>query len=43
MSPMYPTIERLYKSGSLTMAQLDAAVTKGWITETEKQQILAAQ
>lgn len=43
MSPMYPTIERLYKAGSLTAVQLDNAVTKRWITETEKQQIFAAQ
>jgi hypothetical protein len=37
---MYPTIERLYKAGSLTLAQLDNAVLKEWITEIEKQQIL---
>ena len=37
---MYPTIERLYKAGSLTLSQLDNAVLKGWITEMEKQQIL---
>lgn len=42
MSAMYPTIERLYKAGKLTPAQMDSAVTKGWITETEKQQILTA-
>jgi hypothetical protein len=38
---MYPTLERLYKAGSLTATALDNAVIKGWITEAEKQQILA--
>jgi hypothetical protein len=41
MSPMYPTLERLYDAGRLTVAQLDNAVVKGWITEQEKLDILA--
>lgn len=41
MSPMYPTIERLYGEGRLSEMQLDNAVVKGWITEEEKQQIIA--
>ena len=41
MSAMYPTIERLYKSDDLTLVQLDKAVSKGWITEDEKQNIIS--
>ena len=41
MSPMYPTLERLYSQGKLTEAHLNTAVVKKWISETEKQQILS--
>lgn len=41
MSPMYPTLDRLYKEGKLTNTQLLNAVSRGWITETERQQIVS--
>lgn len=39
---MYITLVRIY-SKTRNMALLDNAVTKGWITETEKQQIMDAE
>lgn len=39
---MYETLLRLWKEGKLTAAQLDNAVVKGWITEEQKQTILAS-
>jgi len=41
MSAMFPTIQRLYQAGKLTEASLTNAVQKGWITEEEKQLIIA--
>ena len=41
MSPMYPTLERLYNDCKLNAMLLSNAVVKGWITEEEKQQIIA--
>ncbi|HBC94313.1 MAG TPA: XkdX family protein [Pelotomaculum sp.] len=39
---MYPTLERLYNEGKLNATLLNNAVAvKGWITEQEKQQIIA--
>lgn len=38
---MYERLMRLYKTGKLTVAGLANAVIKGWITEAEKQKILA--
>ena len=42
---MYETLMRLYAGGKgpLTVAMLANAVIKGWITDTEKQGILATK
>lgn len=40
---MYDTLLRMYLAGSLDEDGLDRAVTKGWITEEQKQQILSAK
>lgn len=42
---MYETLMRLYAAGKgpLTVTMLVNAVIKGWITETEKQEILATK
>jgi hypothetical protein len=40
---MYETLLRLWKEGRLTETQLSNAVLKGWITEEQKQEILASQ
>ncbi|GLC79254.1 XkdX family protein [Lacrimispora brassicae] len=42
---MYETLMRLYDGGkgTLTIAMLANAVIKGWITEVEKQEILASK
>lgn len=36
---MFETLKRLYCAGSIEAAQLENAVTKGWITEEEMQEI----
>lgn len=38
---MYDRLHALYLAGSLTDAQLDNAVTKGWITAAQAAQIRA--
>ncbi len=38
---MYDTLRRLYLAGSLTDAGLQNAVTKGWITQAQADQIRA--
>ena len=38
---MYERLKRLYVSGKLTAVGLANAVIKGWITEAQKQEILA--
>ena len=38
---MYERLKRLYVSGKLTVVGLDNAVIKGWITEVQKQEIMA--
>jgi hypothetical protein len=40
---MFETLLRLWKEGKLTEIQLNNAVLKGWITEEQKQEILASQ
>ena len=37
---MYETLKRLYDENKLTVNQLSNAVTKGWITEEQKQTII---
>ena len=37
---MYETLKRLYNENKLTVDQLSNAVSKGWITEEEKQTII---
>lgn len=39
-SDMYDRLERLYSDGELTLPGLDRAVSKGWITEEEKERII---
>lgn len=39
---MYERVKRLYLTGKLTEAGLDKAVKLGWITETEKTEIMEA-
>lgn len=36
---MFETLKRLYHAGSIEAAQLENAITKGWITEEEMQEI----
>lgn len=38
---MYERLKRLYVTGKLTAVGLANAVIKGWITEEQKQEILA--
>lgn len=38
---MFSTLKRLYESGQLNEQGLDNAVAKGWITEEQKQEIIA--
>ena len=40
---MFETLNRLYHAGSIEEAQLENAVTKGWITEEEMQEILGGK
>lgn len=36
---MYERLKRLYNEGRLTKAQLKNAITKGWITEEQYEEI----
>lgn len=36
---MFETLNRLYRDKSIGIEQLENAVTKGWITEKEMQEI----
>lgn len=38
---MFETLKRLYAEGKLTEQGLGNAVAKGWITEEQRQEILA--
>lgn len=40
---MYNTLKRLYQAGKLDEAGLESAVTKGWITEEQKKEIMASK
>ncbi len=40
---MFERLKALYLEGKLTDAQLELAVTKGWITEEQKLEIIAAK
>lgn len=37
---MYYTLLRLFKEGRLSVSGLENAVTKGWITEEQKEEII---
>ncbi len=39
---MFETLKRLYLKGELSNSKLSKAVQKGWITEEQKNQIIAA-
>lgn len=36
---MYETLKRLYQNGRISVEKLEIAVSKGWITEEQKNQI----
>lgn len=36
---MFERLKRLYNEGRLSMAGLETAVARGWITEEQKQEI----
>lgn len=36
---MYETLKRLYQNGRISIEKLEIAVSKGWITEEQKNQI----
>lgn len=38
---MFERLKYLYDSGKLTEVQLDVAVSKGWISVEEKQQMIS--
>lgn len=38
---MFETLKRLYLKGEISKARLSVAVKKGWITEEDKNQIIA--
>lgn len=40
---MYYKLLQMYKDGLLTEAMLNKAITKGWITEEEKIQIMLSE
>ena len=40
---MYEKLKQMYLAGKLTEAQLNNAVAKGWITEEQKLEIIAAK
>jgi len=37
---MYNILKKLYENGKLTIEQLENAVSKGWITEEQKLEIV---
>jgi hypothetical protein len=39
---MYSILKKMYVAGKLTETGLDNAIAKGWITEVEKEEILAS-
>ena len=38
---MYNTLLRMWRKGKLTEAQINKAVEKGWITESQRDMILS--
>ena len=38
---MYNRLKALYRSGKISEQQLSIAVTKGWITEAQKREIIS--
>jgi len=38
---LFETLKRLYKEGKLTEEGLNNAISKGWITEEQKQEIVS--
>ena len=40
---MYERLKYLYQAGRLTEAQLDIAISKGWITTEQKAEIIASK
>jgi hypothetical protein len=38
---MFETLKRLWTEGKLTEAKLDVAILKGWITATQKTEIIS--
>ena len=38
---MFETLKRLYQQGKIDADKLQVAVTKGWITETQKAEIIS--
>lgn len=40
---MFNTLMRLYKTGKINETGLNAAVVKGWISETQKVEIITSQ
>lgn len=38
---MFERLKRLYNEGKLTAEDLEKAVEKGWITEEQKEEIIA--
>lgn len=40
---MYERLKYLYQSGRLNEAQLEIAVSKGWITTEQKAEIIASK
>jgi hypothetical protein len=43
MKAMKDRLMRLYKEGQIDDAGLESAVKKGWITEEEKEEIIASK
>lgn len=39
---MFERLKRLYKEGKITIEDLDNAVSKGWITEEQKELIISS-
>jgi len=37
---LYESLRRLYKANKITIVELDIAISKGWITEIQKQSII---
>lgn len=40
---MFEKIKSLYASGRITEVNLDVAITKGWITEEQKNEIMNSE